>query len=553
MNATRGQHLVGKVLGECVLEQLLGYGGSSAVFLAQHRSPGRKVAIKVFLPRSTLDNQVQKDFYGRFLHEAEAASELEHPNILPIYAYGEEEGLPYIVMPYMPGGTLGQYIAKNGCLSLVETQWYLDQLASALDYAHSHNCVHCDVKPANILLDSDGQVMLTDFGIAHLMQTDPISGNFVARANGMLLGTPDYISPEQALGRPLDGRSDIYSLGVLAFFLITGAVPFKAGSTIATALLHVYEPPPPLSQFRLDIPPEVDRVIQKALAKKPEERFQTAREFCAAFAGAVNDISAPTEVKNTARQARKLRRSLPPVSVQPARQPGAPRVRVLRLLVASILLVVITVAAAYATTALTSHFTNVHTTATPTRSNPLQDVLADASNWPVGNNSFFVKQQYHIQNNFPQFVALALYANHQYSGLHLSVATSEIHGSHHTTDFYGVVFRSTPDQSNYYVFEVVAWGGGQYLFLRYNGHWSTISSGPAPSLLTASSASNTLTVDATGNIYSFGVNGVTVASGITDPEAKPLTSGEVGLYVEDQGSEVVFSHLYITPSKATTP
>src|SRR5437588_7066254 len=130
MTTTRGQHLIGKVIGSCVIEQFLGHGGSSAVFLAQQSTPERKVAIKIFLPRSHMNAQMQKEFYYHFLQEAEAASRLDHPNILPIYAYGEQDGLPYIIMPHMPGGTLSEYIARHGCLSLQQVQWYLEQIAS---------------------------------------------------------------------------------------------------------------------------------------------------------------------------------------------------------------------------------------------------------------------------------------------------------------------------------------------------------------------------------------------------------------------------------------
>src|SRR5713101_185110 len=160
---TRGQHLIGQEIGSCILEKLLGYGGSSAVFLAQSRTPDEKVAVKVFLPRSTMDRQMQKNFYQRFLREAEAASELDHPKILSIYSYGEYNGLPYIIMPYMPGGTLSEYVAKYGPLSLSEAQKYLEQISSALDYAHENGRVHCDVKPANLLLDGWGNVVLSDF------------------------------------------------------------------------------------------------------------------------------------------------------------------------------------------------------------------------------------------------------------------------------------------------------------------------------------------------------------------------------------------------------
>src|SRR6266581_3455600 len=255
---TRGQHLIGKRLGSCTLEKLLGYGGSSAVFLAQEDDPERKVAIKVFLPRVALDSQTQRDFYHRFLREAEAASKLDHSNILPVYSYGEEDGLPYIIMPYMPGGTLREYIAAHGCLTLHEAQWYLEQIASALDYAHEHGCVHCDVKPANILLDSDGSVVLSDFGIAHVMRRDIISEQSPTKSPGTLMGTPDFISPEQALGQPLDGRSDIYSLGITLFYLLVGRLPFIADSTIAVALLQVHENPPALGLLRGDITPYTD-------------------------------------------------------------------------------------------------------------------------------------------------------------------------------------------------------------------------------------------------------------------------------------------------------
>src|SRR5437899_1939454 len=188
---TRGQHLIGKRLGSCTLEKLLGYGGSSAVFLAQENDPERKVAVKVFMPRVGLDSQMQRDFYRRFLREAEAASKLDHPNIVPIYSYGEQDGLPYIVMPYMPGGTLSEYMAKRVPLSLQEAQWYLKQIATALDYAHEHGCVHCDVKPANILLDSDGHVLLSDFGIAHVVQSDGPTQP-LTKSPEALMGTPDY-------------------------------------------------------------------------------------------------------------------------------------------------------------------------------------------------------------------------------------------------------------------------------------------------------------------------------------------------------------------------
>src|SRR6266487_6363041 len=287
VSTTRGQQLIGQEIGSCILEKLLGYGGSSAVFLAQSNLTNEKVAVKVFLPRSTMDKQMQRNFYHRFLREAQAASELDHPNILSIYAYGEHHGLPYIVMPYMTGGTLSEYVAKYGPLSLREAQKYLEQISSALDYAHENGRVHCDVKPANILLDGWGHIVLSDFGIVRLMQSDAEDQEQSMKSSETLMGTPDYISPEQALGEPLDGRSDVYSLAVTLFFLLAGRPPFQADSSITMALMHVHDTPPLLSTFRSDITPQIDRVIAKALSKWPEDRYQTTGMFSVAFAEAV--------------------------------------------------------------------------------------------------------------------------------------------------------------------------------------------------------------------------------------------------------------------------
>ena len=244
VSTTRGQHLIGKVVGDCLLEQLIGYGGSSAVYLAQPCNAEQKVAVKVFLPRTTMDSQAQKSFYRRFLREAQAASDLDHHHFLSIYSYGEHQGLPYIVMPYYPGGTLSDYVRREGPISLRVARTYLEQIAAALDYAHKCGCVHCDVKPANILLGEDGQVVLSDFGIVRLLEETSLTAQQSMKSPETLMGTPDYISPEQALGEPLDGRSDIYSLAVTLYFLLAGEPPFKSDSSIAMALMHVHEKPP---------------------------------------------------------------------------------------------------------------------------------------------------------------------------------------------------------------------------------------------------------------------------------------------------------------------
>lgn len=557
----RGTHLIGQTLGSCVLERLLGYGGSSAVFLARQQNPAREVAVKVFLPRSGLDNKMQRDFYHRFLREAEVASKLDHPNILPVYSYGEENGVPYIIMPYMQGGTLSEYIARNGALSLAEAQWYLEQLASALDYAHTHGCVHCDVKPANILLDRDGRAMLSDFGIAHVTfsgdETQP------KRKTEALMGTPDYISPEQALGNTIDGRSDVYSLGVTLFYLLAKRLPFIADSTLALALQHVHEAPPSLALIRADISPTLDRVMHKALAKEPTKRFQTAGEFSIAFMRA---IAVPEKLRTSsgryaaiqAANAASASNSSLPVLVA-----AEPRIEVKRLRSSAVakprlaaivtLLLLLLVSVGYVTNLISGHLVqgkNVSNLSVISPDRAHLDRLTDQSHWPRSKTFFYdtVNRYYHILNASAQNVALALYTGDQVSKFSLTVTMRQLRHSLENADYYGVVFRSDSDQSHYYLFEVMTKGHAQYVFSRFDaGQWHSIASGEVASLLSGSGSDNTLKVTATGNTFSFAINDHPVGKPMSDPTGSPLRAGLVGLYVEDQGAEVAFSHLYILP------
>ena len=561
MTAIRGQHLIGTVLGSCVLERLLGYGGSSAVFLGQQHTPSRKVAVKVFLPRSTMDMQMRRDFYRRFLREAEAASQLNHPNILPIYSYGEQDGLPYIIMPYMSGGTLSEYIEKHGPLSLEEAQWHLEQLASALDYAHENGCVHCDVKPANILLDGARRIMLADFGIARLTPKVPTEEQDTSvKSNESLMGTPDYISPEQALGQTLDGRSDIYSLGVTLFYLLAKQLPFKADTTLALALMHIHEVPPSLCMVRADISPALDRVVRKALAKNPEQRFQTGEAFSQAFTHAIDHAQRDSENEGQVEDPfGQLAVSPGKASIQVHHIPLKTRSRFLTLpklaLIAALFIIIGSVA--------TSAFYLTHRTPPISASQTSlttgigvqkdADTLTNDNDWPLSSTFFYDKQHqhYHVLNKSDQSVALALYNEHQYSNFHLSVTMMLVHGEHDAYDYYGVVFRASADQSHYYLFEVISSVTGEYVFTRFdgNGKWKTIASGLVNSLLVGAGKSNTLTIDARDNTFTFAVNKQPVSTSISDPSSTRFSSGEVGLYVEEQDAEVAFSHLYITPPR----
>ena len=557
MTTTRGQHLIGQVIGSYNLEKLLGYGGSSAVFLAQNRLTNEQVAIKVFLPRSTMDRQAQKDFYRRFLREAEATSELEHPNILSIYSYGPHDGLPYIDMSYMSGGTLSEYVTRYGPLSLSQAQQYLEQISSALDYAHENGRVHCDVKPANILLDNCDQVVLSDFGIVQLIQPNGQNVEPSMKSPDTLMGTPDYISPEQALGEPLDGRSDVYSLAVTLFFLLAGRPTFQADSSITMALMHVHDTPPPLSTFRSDITPQIDRVIAKALSKWPEDRYKTAGMFSAAFAEAVADadnyVLTDSEAKMKAMAsssgAIKAKDPSKPIPLGNPTWKGSNKVQ--RIALPLILLFAVIIGSTFSV-----YFINKSTSqeaqSTPTSSQI--DYLADSNAWLIDKDSyFFLNGHYHIKNKSPD-VATAFYnsGNNLFANFRLTIQITEVHGLFDSADFYGIIFRSSTKQNSYYFFEIdTCCGTGLYELLYYSGQskqkteWNTVEDGPLVSPPTSLKTTNVITIIAKGSSFEFFVNGKSVGKPITDHSGDAFLSGEIGLGVEEQNTEIAFSQLHI--------
>ena len=264
-----GQHL-----GPYELEAELGQGGMATVFRARQPSLNRYVALKVLAPELARD----PDFVSRFQREATIAARLEHPNIVPIYDIGQAEGAFYIAMRFVPGRSLAQVIQQVGPMSLERARRILAQIASALDHAHQQGVIHRDLKPGNILWEEGDRVSLADFGIARAGDVTQVT------RQGMLVGTPKYMAPEQALGQEVDHRADLYALGVIAYEMLAGKVPFEADSVATLLHRHAYEPPPPLREARPDLSPEIEAVIQRMLAKQPDDRYPNAATFVAALA-----------------------------------------------------------------------------------------------------------------------------------------------------------------------------------------------------------------------------------------------------------------------------
>ena len=263
--------LTGTVLsGRYRLESKLGSGGMSTVYLARDETLERWVAAKV-LHREISD---QPDQIERFRREARSVAQLSHPNVVSVIDAGEDSGRPYIVFEYIDGETLKHRIdAHPGGLPLDESAAYAIEVGRGLAAAHARRLVHRDVKPQNVLIDSEGRAKVTDFGIARELEQDGLT------KTGRVLGTTDYVSPEQAMGQPVDARSDIYSLGVVLYEMLTGQVPFKADTVVGVAMKHVNEKMPDVQRRRRDVSSALAVVVEHATEKKPDKRYGDMNEM----------------------------------------------------------------------------------------------------------------------------------------------------------------------------------------------------------------------------------------------------------------------------------
>ncbi len=273
-----GHQLIGQEIGQYRIIGKIGQGGVATIYRAQQLNIERDVAIKVL----TVNDP---DFIQSLEREAKTIARLSHPHILKLFDFGSYGGTSFLVMELITGGSLAQII-RGGPLPLEVASSFLDQLASALDYAHREGIVHRDLKPHNVLIDGNGNVLLSDFGLARLTYMNPES-----TPASVVIGTPYYMAPEQWQGGPVDARTDIYALGIIAFEMLTGKVPFRAETPFQLMQMHTSQMPPHLQEFDSELPRSLDAIVQQALRKDPAERFASAGQMATAFHNAVVELT----------------------------------------------------------------------------------------------------------------------------------------------------------------------------------------------------------------------------------------------------------------------
>jgi len=285
-----------QTLGRYELERVLGKGAMGIVYEALDPKLHRKVAIKTILI-SQLDEETARDFSMRFVREAHAVARLNHPNIVQVYDFGEEGDIAYLVMEFIRGNELKSTLTTGQLFDRKECVRIMCELLDALDFAHEAGVVHRDIKPANVMLDSQGRTKLTDFGVARV--TDADRTNAERTQAGTMVGTPAYMSPEQIQGQRIDRRTDIFSAGIILYQFLTGQKPFTGEGAWTVAKKIIQEDPPAPSSLNVAVSPEFDRVVAKALAKNPDQRFATAREFAGALRRAAEGKPALPETEPT--------------------------------------------------------------------------------------------------------------------------------------------------------------------------------------------------------------------------------------------------------------
>ena len=285
-----------KTLGRYNIERVLGKGAMGVVYEGVDPRLNRRVAIKTIL-KSNLDDDTAKDFAMRFVREAQAVARLNHPNIVQVYDFGEEQNVAYLVMEFIRGKELKNFFDANERFDLKEAVRIMSELCEALEFAHQAGIVHRDIKPANVMIDSQARTKLTDFGVARIQDTDKTSVEKTQA--GTMVGTPAYMSPEQITGGNIDKRTDIFSAGIILYQFLTGEKPFTGGGAWTIAKKIIQEDPPPPSSLNNAVTPLFDAVVNKALAKNVDERFQSARDLALALKRALDGRAADEDSDKT--------------------------------------------------------------------------------------------------------------------------------------------------------------------------------------------------------------------------------------------------------------
>lgn len=541
----------GQMLGPYRIINQVGRGGMATVYKAYQPSVDRYVAVKV-LPSQLAES---REFATRFQQEARIIAKLEHPHILPVFDYGESDGVAYFVMRYMDAGTLKDKMIEGRPLPLGDIDRLFTQLAEALSYAHSRGVVHRDLKPANVLIDAHENIFLTDFGIAKLLE----SASPRLTQTDAIMGTPAYISPEQAQGNPVDQRSDIYSLGIILYEMVTGSVPFTAETPLAVLFKHITDPLPPPSLVKPDVPPEIEKVILKALAKDPRDRFATTNEFVAAWERALQTretvqrvpeaLTVPPTPPTTGTQTQ----SKPVTLTKTTSKSGTPTGLVIGCLVAlcalfglgGVFLMASNLGGSSTPTPLppTETIISIPPTSThaslPTPTIPvvntgdvlLEDDFSDDSKWgtltDTDSSVQYENSTLHMEVFRENFVIWSTPNDEDYGRVHVEVTVTT--NSTDPTTAYGFICAQQPKDWSFYYLAVTPAGeyavikatdGEDDLFLTGDGKWATSSE------VAYQAATYRVGADCGGGKLTLYVDGKQIAS-VTD---STYGTGRVGLF-----------------------
>lgn len=565
--------MTNETIGRYEIESELGHGGMATVYLAHDPRFRRKVAIKLVAVKL----QDHMMFRERFEREAQLIAKIEHPAIVPVYDFGEQDGQPYLVMRYMPGGALSDRI-KDGPMTLAEVSRIISQIAPGLDAVHAQGIVHRDLKPANILMDAFGNPAISDFGIAHFTQST------IDLTGSAIIGTPAYMSPEQVRGdEDLDARSDLYALAVIVFEMLTGSGPFRAATPMSVAMKHLTESVPSIRSFRPDLPVQLEFILNKALAKQPESRYDSASQLAQDLQAAEAAVpsSTPASAKLAPGEDTPTERYDDEPGVQsaspttggslsptrdghsasfPQRSKQRPNNILRMVLVAALgvfMLFLCGSIGAFGTWAgLSGLFGQSSPTLPPTlaptatKAAPAVLLFADDfsdpnSGWPTGQNE---TSEYGYQSNAYRIFAQGtnsipwVSTDRVYDNLSLSVDARAISDS--VSGYYGLLCRIQDDQSFYYF--VISNGGGYSVGKYINGTFrSYLTEIWQPSAAIRQGAlTNQLQMDCVGDSLRYYVNGILLTE-ITDTDFSSGYSGIVAASHNDQGFEALFDSFSI--------